>query len=57
MEGAYTNYLINSLNIYAGKTLVFNFSTLFSHPSVDKKPFYTNSLSLNKSIDPTSISL
>ena len=54
---AYTNYLASSLNIYAGKTSVFNFSTLFSHPSADKKPYYNSSLSLNKSIDSTSIGL
>ena len=56
-EGAYTNCLVGSLNIYTGKTLVFNSSTLSSHPSADKKPYYSNGLFLNKSIDPTSISL
>ena len=56
-EVAYTNYLTGSLNIYTGKTLVFNFSTLSGHPSVDKKLYYNSSLSLNKSIDPISISL
>ena len=34
MEVAHTNYLAGSLNIYAGKTLVLNFSALFSYPSV-----------------------
>ena len=57
IEVAYTNCLTNSLNIYASKTLVFNFSTLSSHPSADKKLYYNSSLFLNKSIDPTSISL
>ena len=57
IEVAYTNYLTSSLNIYAGKTLVFNFSALFSHLSVDGKPYYNSSLSLNKSIDLTSIGL
>ena len=57
MEVVYTNCLTNSLNIYIGKTLVFNFSTLSSHLSVNKKPYYNSSLSLNKSIDLTSISL
>ena len=56
-EVAYTNYLAGSLNIYIGKTSVFDFSTLSSHPSADKKPYYNNSLSLNKSIDLTNISL
>ena len=57
IEVAYTNCLTGSLNIYVGKTLVFDFSTPSSHPSVDGKPYYNSSLFLNKSIDPTSISL
>ena len=57
IEVAYINYLTGSLNIYIGKTLVFNFSTLSSHPSADKKPYYSSSLFLNESIDPTSIGL
>ena len=57
MEVAYTNCLTGNLNIYISKTLVFNSSTLSSHPSADKKPYYNGSLFLNKSIDPTSISL
>ena len=56
-EVAYTNYLAGSLNIYTGKTPVPNFSTLSSHLSADKKPYYNSSISLNKSIDPTNISL
>ena len=54
---AYTNYFAGSLNIYTGKTLVFNFSTLSSHLSANKKPYYNSSLFLNKSIDLTSINL
>ena len=54
---AYINYFVGSLNIYAGKTLVPNSSTLFSHLFTDGKPYYNSSLSLNKSIDLTSISL
>ena len=54
---AHTNYLTGSLNIYTGKTLVFNFNTLSSHPSIDKKLYYNSSLFLNKSIDLTSIGL
>ena len=53
----YTNCLAGSLNIYIGKPLVSNFNTLSSHPSADKKLYYNSSLSLNKSINPTSISL
>ena len=54
---AYTNYFASSLNIYTGKTLVFNSNTLFSYLSADKKLYYNSSLFLNKSIDLTSISL
>ena len=57
MKVAYTNYLAGSLNIYTGKTLVFNFSTPSSHPSADKKLYYNSGLFLNKSIDSTSIGL
>jgi hypothetical protein len=57
VEVAYTNYLTSSLNIYIGKTLVFNFSTLSGHLFIDGKPYYNSGLSLNESIDLTSISL
>ena len=57
IEIAHTNYLTSSLNIYISKTLVFNSNTLSSHPSVDGKLYYNSSLSLNESIDLTSISL
>ena len=57
IEVAYTNCLAGSLNIYIGKTLVFNFSTPSSHLSIDRKPYYNSSLFLNKSIDPTNIGL
>ena len=56
-EAAYTNYLTNSLDIYTGKTLVPNSGALFTHLSAGRKPYYNNSLSLNKSINLTSISL
>ena len=56
-EVAYTNYLASSLNIYVGKTPVPNFGALFGHLSADKKPYYNSGLSLNKSINLTSISL
>ena len=56
-EIAYTNCLAGSLNIYIGKTLVFNFSTLSNHLSADKKLYYNSSLFLNESIDLTSIGL
>ena len=57
MEVAYTNCLTSSLNIYIGKTPVFNFSTPSSHLSADGKLYYSSSLFLNKSIDLTSIGL
>ena len=56
-EVAYTNYLTSSLNIFTGKTLVPNSSTLFTYLSINRKPYYSGSLSLNKSIYLTSISL
>ena len=57
IEAAYTNCLINSSNIYTGKTPVFNSSVLFSHLSTDKKLYYNSSLFLNESINLTSIGL
>jgi len=54
---AYTNCLTSSLNTFIGKTLVPSSSVLFTHPSIDRKPYYNSSLSLNRSIDLTSISL
>ena len=57
IEVAYTNYLASSLNIFVDKTLVPSSNVLFTYPSTDKKPYYSGSLSLNRSIDLTSISL
>jgi hypothetical protein len=57
MEVAYTNYLISSLNTSAGKTLVPSSSVPFTYPSIGRKPYYNGGLSLNRSIDPTSIGL
>ena len=54
---AYTNYLASSLNIFIGKTLVPSSGVLFAYLSIDKKLYYNSSLSLNRSIDPTSIGL
>ena len=56
-EVAYTNYLISSLNIFIGKTPVPSSNVPFTYPSIDKKPYYSGGLSLDRSIDPTSISL
>ena len=54
---AHINCLTGCLNIYVGKTLVFNFSTPSSYLSADGKLYYNSGLFLNKSIDPTSIGL
>jgi len=57
MEVAYTNCFISNLNIYINKTPVPGFGALFTYLSIDGKPYYNSSLSLNKSIDLTSIGL
>ena len=56
-EVAYTNYLTSSLNIFASKTLVSSSSVPFTYPSINRKLYYNSSLSLNRSINLTSISL
>ena len=57
IEIAYTNCLASSLNIYTGKTLVSDSSTLSSHLFMDGKLYYNGGLFLNESIDLTSIGL
>ena len=57
MGVAYTNYFIGSLNIFVGKTLVPNFSILFAYLSAGGKPYYNNSLFLNRSINLINIGL
>jgi len=57
IEVAYTNYLASSLNISISKTPVPSSGVPFTHLFVDGKLYYNSSLSLNKSIDPTSTSL
>jgi len=54
---AHTNCLASNLNIYIGKTLVPNFGILFTYLFVNKKLYYNSGLSLNKSINLTSIGL
>ena len=54
---AYTSYFTSSLNIFIGKTLVFNFSIPFAHLSTGGKLYYNSSLFLNKNINLTSIGL
>ena len=56
-EVAYTSYLASSLDIFVGRIPVPSSNVPFTYPSTDKKPYYNSSLSLNKSIDPTSIGL
>ena len=57
IEVAYTNYLISSSNTSIGKTPVPSSGVPFAHLSTGGKPYYNSSLSLNGSIDPTSIGL
>ena len=54
---AYINCLAGSLDIYIGRTLVPDFGALFAYPFTDKRPYYSGGLSLNRSIDLTSIGL
>ena len=56
-EVAYTSYLTSSLGIFIGRILVSSSNVLFTYPSIDKRLYYNSSLSLNKSIDLTSISI
>ena len=56
-EVACTSCFASSLNIFIGKTPVPNSGTLFTYLSINRKLYYNNSLSLNRSIDLTSISL
>ena len=57
IEVAHTSYLTGSLNIFIGKTPVPSSNVLFTYLFINKKLYYNSSLSLNRSIDPTSISL
>jgi hypothetical protein len=57
IEVAYTSYLTSSLNIFADKTLVSNSGALFTHLFINKRLYYNSSLSLNRIINLTSISL
>ena len=56
-EVARTSCLAGSLNIFVGKTLVPSSDILFARPFMDGKLYYNGGLSLNKSIDLTSIGL
>ena len=57
MEVAYTNYLTSSLNIFVGKTLVPSSSVPLTYLCMDRNLYYNSSLSLNRSMDPTSTGL
>jgi len=57
MEVARTNYFTSSLNIFIGKTPVPSSSALFTYLFINKKPYYNGGLSLDWSINLTSISL
>jgi len=54
---AHTNCFIDSLNTFINKTPVSNSGALFTYLSINKKLYYNNSLSLNKSINLINISL
>jgi len=56
-EVAYTNYLASNLNTFTDKTPVPSSGALFTHPSINKKPYYNSGLFLNESINLTSIGL
>ena len=56
-EVAYINCLTSSSDIYIGKTPVPDSGAPSAYPSIGKKLYYNSSLSLNKSIDLTSIGL
>jgi len=57
IEVAHTNCLVGSLNIFIDKTPVPSFGAPFAHLSINRKPYYNSSLSLNESIDLTSTGL
>ena len=57
MEVVHINCLAGSSDIYADKTSVPDFGTLFAYPFMNKKLYYNNDLFLNKSIDLTSTGL
>jgi hypothetical protein len=57
IEVARINYLAGSLNIFTDKTPVPSFNIPFTYLFIDKKLYYNGSLSLNKSINLTSIGL
>ena len=57
IEVAHTNCLTGSLNTSIGKTLIPSSGILFTYLSIGRKLYYNSSLSLNRSIDPTSIGL
>jgi len=56
-EVAHTSYLTGSLDIFIGKTPVPNSGILFAYLFINKKLYYNSSLSLNRSIGPTSTGL
>ena len=56
-EIACTNCLACSLDIYTDKTPVPDSGALSTHLSIGKKLYYNGGLSLNESIDLTSIGL
>jgi len=57
IEVVYINYLASSLNIFINKTPIPSSSALFAYLFINKKLYYNSGLSLNKSVNLTSIGL
>ena len=57
IEVARTNCLAGSLDIYTGRTPVPDFGALFAYLFINRRLYYSGGLSLNRSIDLTSIGL
>jgi len=57
IEVVYTNYFTSNLNTFIDKTSVPSFGILFTYLFINKKPYYSGGLFLNKSINLTNIGL
>jgi len=57
IEVAYINCFISSINTFINKTSVPSSSILFTYLFINKKPYYSGGLFLNKSINLINIGL